>query len=105
MPQLADGLDPSSLRRAEKKKTAEAVRVEETWKSLCQEWWQKRRREAASPRTLKKLTWLLEKTYPALGELAPHKITVPDLLAVLRTAESAGTFETAKRLRSTCGQV
>jgi len=102
---LADGIDPSSIRKAEREKREEPRTVEETWKTLCQEWWQKRRREEASPTTLKKLTWLLEKTYPALGEKDPREITAPELLAVLRTVEAGGTFETAKRLRSTCGQV
>jgi integrase len=102
---LADGIDPSSIRKAEREKREEPKPVEETWKTLCQEWWQKRRREEASPTTLKKLTWLLEKTYPALGEKDPREITAPELLAVLRNVEAGGTFETAKRLRSTCGQV
>lgn len=103
--QLAEGLDPSGLRKAERAKIEEIKPVDDNWKALCQEWWQKRRREEASPTTLKKLNWLLEKTYPALGEKMPRDITAPDLLAVLRTVEAAGTFETAKRLRSTCGQV
>jgi integrase len=102
---LADGIDPSSIRKAEREKREEPKPLEESWKTLCQEWWQKRRREEASPTTLKKLTWLLEKTYPALGEKDPREITAPELLAVLRTVEAGGTFETAKRLRSTCGQV
>src|SRR6056297_186272 len=103
--QLAEGIDPSSHRKAEKAKAAEPKPSQETWKALCLEWWQKRRREEASPTTLKKLTWLLEKTYPAVGEKSPRDITAPELLAVLRTVEAAGTFETAKRLRSTCGQI
>jgi integrase len=102
---LADGIDPSSIRKAEREEREEPRTVEETWKTLCQEWWQKRRREEASPTTLKKLTWLLEKTYSALGEKDPREITAPELLAVVRTVEAGGTFETAKRLRSTCGQV
>jgi integrase len=103
--QLADGLDPSILRKAKKAKQEQAAPSEDTWKSVCHEWWQKRRREGASPTTLKKLTWLLEKTYPALGDKAPRDITAPELLNVLREAEAAGTFETAKRLRSTSGQI
>lgn len=103
--QLADGVDPSSLRKADKTPVPDLKPAADDWKTLCQEWWKKRRREEASPTTLKKLDWLLEKTYPALGEKTPRDITAPDLLAVLRRVEAAGTFETAKRLRSTCGQV
>lgn len=103
--QLEEGDDPSSLRKAEKAKLEEVAAQQEDWKALCHEWWMKRRRENAAPTTLKKLTWLLEKTYPALGKRSPSDITAPELLAVLRTIEAGGTYETAKRLRSTCGQV
>lgn len=103
--QLADGIDPSRVRKAEKTKSLVATPAEDDWRAVCREWWEKRRREGASSTTLKKLIWLLEKTNPALGGKSPRDITAPELLTVLRTVEAAGSFETAKRLRSTCGQV
>src|SRR3546814_1571582 len=37
---------------------------------------------------------------------APHwRVTAPELLTVLRTVEVRGRYETARRLRSTCGSV
>jgi integrase len=42
---------------------------------------------------------------PALGNRPIKEITAPDILTVLRTVESRGKLETAKRLRATVGQV
>ena len=55
--------------------------------------------------TLAKKRWLLDFAYPAIGERPVAEITAPELLAVLRKIESRGRYETARRLRSTCGMV
>jgi integrase len=43
--------------------------------------------------------------YPAIGARPVAEIAAPELLAVLRKVESRGRYETARRLRSTCGMV
>lgn len=43
--------------------------------------------------------------YPALGERPMREITAPELLAVLRPIEGAGTPETARRCKHVFGQV
>jgi integrase len=43
--------------------------------------------------------------YPAIGARPVAEIAAPELLAVLRKVESRGRYETARRLRSTCGIV
>ena len=48
---------------------------------------------------------MLEFAYPAIGDRPIAEITAPELLSVLRKAEAGGRFETARRLRSTCGMV
>jgi len=48
---------------------------------------------------------LLDFAYPAIGERPVAEISAPELLAVLRKVESRGRYETARRLRSTCGMV
>jgi integrase len=47
----------------------------------------------------------LEFAYEVLGDRPVAKITAPELRAVLRKIEARGTYETARRLRSTCGMV
>jgi len=101
---LADGVDPSVHKRNSKPKT-EDQDATSTWREVCREWWDKRRREGASKATLNKLQWLLEKSYPGLGHLPVQDIAAADLLGVLREIEAQGTYETATRLRSVSGQV
>ena len=55
--------------------------------------------------TLAKKRWLLDFAYPSIGDRPVDKITAPELLAVLRRVEARGRYETARRLRSTCGMV
>src|SRR5262249_12938914 len=54
---------------------------------------------------LEKLQWLLGFACPSIGERRVADITAPELLSVLRKVEARGTYETARRLRSTCGMV
>lgn len=100
---LAEGIDPPAKRRQEEAQAK--AKAENTFKAVATEWLAKCEAEGRSPATLRKLSWLLEFTYPALGERAIDEITAPDLLAVLRTVEVRGRHESARRLRGTCGTV
>ena len=64
-----------------------------------------RKREGRAATTLSKITWLLKLAYPAIGDKPIASIAAPELLAMLRRVEASGHYETARRLRSTCGQV
>ena len=55
--------------------------------------------------TLSKKRWLLDFAYPTFGDRAVAEITASELLALLRVIEARGLYETARRLRSTCGMV
>lgn len=96
---LADGVDPSLQRKLEKQ--ASFV----TFKLVAEELLDKMRREGRATATLVKTRWLLEFSFAAIGERPVAKISAPELLAVLRKVEGRGTYETARRLRSTCGMV
>src|SRR4029078_9485152 len=65
----------------------------------------KMQREGRAPRTLTKNRWLLEFAFPALGERPIAKVSALELLDVLLKTEARGNYETARRLRSTCGMV
>jgi integrase len=65
----------------------------------------KLRREGCAEVTLAKKRWLLDFAYPAIGERPVAEITAPEVLAVLRKVQARGRYETARRLRSTCGMV
>jgi len=98
---LAKGIDPSAQRRLDKQTTATG----NTFKRVAEEVLGKLEKEGRAPRTLGKLGWLLSFAYPSIGERRVAEITAPELLSVLRKVEARGRYETARRLRSTCGMV
>jgi integrase len=98
---LAANIDPSTQRRLEKLSASTG----NTFRAVAQEVLMKLEREGRAGATLAKKRWLLEFAYPAIGDRPIAEITAPELLSVLRKAEAGGRFETARRLRSTCGMV
>lgn len=100
---LAQGLDPSVQRKVEKQvgKTAS----ESTFRIVAEEVIAKMEREGRAHVTIVKKRWLLDFAYPAFGNRPISEITARELLALLRQIEGRGLYETAKRLRSTCGMV
>lgn len=101
--QIANGVDPASHRRLEK--LAAAAAAENTFRVVAEEWLAKLTREGRAGPTIGKTTWLLGLAYPDIGERPIREISPPELLAVLRRVEARGRYESARRLRSTCGQV
>ncbi len=97
---LANNIDPSIQRRIDK-----YLADGNTFRSLAGELLDKLGREGLAQITLVKKRWLLNFAYPLIGDRPIDKITAPELLSVLRQIESRGRYETARRLRSTCGMV
>jgi integrase len=96
---LGSGKDPSVLKRAQK----HSQRI--TFKAIADELLAKHAREGRARRTLDKTTWLLGLATPGIGDRPIQEITAPELLTVLRKVEAKGRYESARRLRSTCGMV
>jgi integrase len=98
---LAAHIDPSTQRRL-KRLTASTGN---TFRAVAEEVLMKLEREGRAGASLAKKRWLLEFAYQAIGDRPIAEITAPELLSLLRKAEAGGRFETARRLRSTCGMV
>jgi len=101
--QIAAGIDPALDRKLTKLATITAA--ESTFRAIADEWVAKLTREHRAEQTLKKKRWLLGFANKAFGHRPISQITPPELLAVLRLIEQRGRYESAQRLRSTCGQV
>lgn len=101
--QIADGVNPAAKRKIDKI-TGPLANLN-SFRAVADEWLDKARREGRAEVTLSKLTWLLDFANPILGDRKIGEIKAPELLAVLRAVEKRGHYETARRLRSTCGQV
>jgi integrase len=100
---LANGRDPSEQNKLDK--IAASVAAANTFKAVAEEWYVKAEKEGLAPATLNKIRWLLDFAYPLLGNRPIAEILPHELLLVLRKFEAKGRHESAKRLRSTCGQV
>ena len=89
---IADGIDPSAQRQADKRESSQ------TFEAIAREWLSRRE---VSEATLSKDRWLLEEhALPALGAKPITDITAADVLAMLRNLEDRGLLETARRLRA-----
>ncbi len=100
---LAQGQDPSRVKKLAK--AAKVAASANTFDTIGGELLDKKRKEAKADHTLSKLEWLLSLASPAIGARPIAEITAPEILAVLRTVESRGRRETARRLRATIGAV
>jgi integrase len=97
---LARSIDPSVQRKADKQTGKDS-----SFRAVAQEVIAKLEREGRAQATLTKKRWLLDFAYPIFGDRPVAEITARDLLALLRDIEGRGHYETARRLRSTCGMV
>ena len=99
--QLANGIDPSAKRRAEKVAKAGA----ESFEAVAREWLVKFSPRWADSYSSKMLGRLEKDAFPWLGSSPVNAITAPELLRVLRRIEQRGAIETSHRVRQYCGQV
>jgi integrase len=100
---LADGRDPSSLKKLEKDQRADAAG--HTFGLIAGELRQKKRLEGISENTLGKIEWMHGIASPDIGQRPIADITAPEVLRVLKKVEARGRIETANRLRSVIGEV
>jgi len=112
---IAEGIDPSAKRKAEK------LTIAETFELVTREWLAsltrapelpknaKRRRRRHGPmdaKTIARMTKRFETfVFPKLGSRPVRRITAPELLVALRRIEARGTHETAHRVRAACSRV
>ena len=101
--QIAAGIDPvDDIKRI---KLVEQVAAASTFEAVAEEWFEKCRREGRAAVTLDKVRWLLRMAYPLIGPRPIATITPQEALAVLRSVEATGRYESARRMRSVLSRV
>ncbi|MEW6672327.1 MAG: integrase arm-type DNA-binding domain-containing protein [Thermodesulfobacteriota bacterium] len=100
--QVADGIDPSQVRKALK---AAKVQDENTFEVVAREWHDKFTSSWTQVHAAITLKRLELNVFPWIGARPIIDIKAQDLLRVLRRIESRGAIETAHRVRIICGQV
>ncbi|MDM7987096.1 MAG: integrase arm-type DNA-binding domain-containing protein [Smithella sp.] len=99
--QLAQGIDPSAVRKAKKQAHVEDT---ETVEVIAREWHEKFKSNWTEGHTLKILRALERDVFPWIGKRPIKEIKAPELLTVLRRVESRGVLEGAHRIRGLCSQ-
>lgn len=100
---LAAGEDPMARRKRDA--LVATLSSATTFKEIAEEWLAKIEKEGRADVTLGKIRWLLDFAYPLVGDRPIADILPLELLAVLRSVEGRGRYESARRLRSVCGRV
>jgi integrase len=100
---VANGIDPA----LEKKRARIAAKhaAVNTFEAVAQEWLVKCERDGLAPVTIEKISWLLDKAYPMIGNIPIAQITPHEALSVLRKIEATGAYESARRMRSVLSRV
>tara|TARA_R110001599_G_scaffold176532_2_gene368709 strand:+ start:6388 stop:7578 length:1191 start_codon:yes stop_codon:yes gene_type:complete len=100
---LRQDIDPSAVQKS--RKARRRGRAPTTFDVIADEFLEKRRLDGLAQTTLTKKAWLLDFAREELGVMPIADIKPGDVLAVLRNIEAKGNYETAKRLRTTVGEV
>ncbi len=100
---LADGIDPSENRKAQK--SAKADRAANSFEVVAREWYAKHKPNWAASHAVKIILRLEKDVFPWLGSKPIAEITAPDVLSCLRRIEGRGALDTAHRVHQNCGQI
>lgn len=113
---LAEGTDPSDLRKqakAEQQEQTDADKLEaqglppvDSFEAVAREWLATVHQSKVSAGHAERTQIRLEQVvFPWIGRKPIAEVNAPDVLACLRRVEARGAIETAHRIKSACGQV
>ncbi len=100
--QVAQGIDPGALRKAQK---AAASAQAETFEVVAREWYTRFTPTWAPGYAITVKSRMERDILPWVGNRPIAEIKAPELLTVLRRVESRGALESAHRVRTIAGQV
>lgn len=100
---LADGIDPSAQKKAERA-SAKAL-SQNSFEIISREWFDTKQSDKTEGHQRRVLRALEKDLFPTLGNLPLNEITAPVLLQTLRRIESRAAIETAHRVKQIAGQV
>lgn len=98
---LRSGINPSDARK--NAKAANQIAKANSFEAIAQEWLARQDDKAESTRD--KASWLLQFAINGFGDKPIKDITPPMVLEVCRKIEASNRLETARRVRTKCGQV
>jgi len=113
---IADGIDPSEARKAEKAVQVQAQEVAQlqeagkplpgTFEAVAREWWNTvHSAKVSEGHAARTLTRLEQDAFPWIGGRRIAELRAADVLACAQRVVKRGAIETAHRLKDACGQV
>jgi integrase len=100
---LADGIDPSVHRRAQR--TARTEKAANTFEVVAREWFEKNSPGWAPSHATRVLSRLERDVFPYIGGRPIGELAPPEVLRVLQRIENRNVLETAHRVRTDIGAV
>jgi integrase len=100
---LASGIDPGQQKKLDV--LASSASQANTFGIIAAELLAKKRKEGKASNTIGKREWLYSLAGEAFGKRPIAEITAPEILAVLLKVDAKGNHETARRMRSSIGEV
>ncbi|MCB1557001.1 MAG: integrase arm-type DNA-binding domain-containing protein [Alphaproteobacteria bacterium] len=100
---LAQGIDPATAKKDEKKKIVR--NAQNTFKAVALEWHENQKGRWSENHSNNVLHRLERDIFPFIGTEPIATIEAPDLLDVLRKIEKRGALDIAGRTRQICGQI
>ena len=100
--QIAHGIDPGAVRKAQKIAKTEET---ETFEVIAREWHTKFTPTWTPGHAVTIMSRLERDLFPWIGKRPINQIKAPELLAVIRRVESRGALESTHRIRTIAGQV
>jgi len=100
---LADGVDPSAARKAQK--AAGADRAANSCEVVARQWFEQAKAAWVPGHSEKILRRLEKDLFPWLGAQPIDEIGAPEILTALKRIAARGAVETAHRARNDCSQV
>ena len=101
--QLAQGIDPSAMKKAQK--AAGAERAANSFEVIAREWFHVWKTDKAESHYKKVIGRLEKDAFPYIGNRPIAEISAPEILTVLRRIENRGVYETARRVKENISQV
>ena len=112
---VAEGLDPSAARKAERQgflkareeenRQSQGLPATNSFEAIAREWFEVRRSGWSRGYSDKMIARLESDVFPWIGAMPIAALTGPMLLEVLRRIEARGVIETAHRALQVCSQV
>ncbi|WP_020481974.1 tyrosine-type recombinase/integrase [Methylomonas sp. MK1] len=101
--QLANGIDPSTAKKAAKAANQDAAA--NSFEVIAREWHETHMANKTEDHAQKTLTNFEKDVFPWLGRMPITNIEAPDVLAVVKRIEQRGANEIAKKAKRSIGQV